>query len=111
MIRATMTRRVSKTGMQRTESANAAKPTPRASSFGAHLRDMVPRAKIAMRNPSIMVPPSPMNIFVFLPKTLCRKKGINAPATMTARDDHTCCPTAMKSDAKAMQAVMTNPDE
>ena len=45
--------------------------------------------KIVIRKPIIIVPLSPINILDLLPNTLCMKKGINAPSTMTAKDVHT----------------------
>ena len=38
-----------------------------------------------MMMPITSVPPSPMNIFDVLPKTLWKKKGISAPTDTTAR--------------------------
>ena len=111
IIRTITTRHESKKGMHITAIVIATKPTPRASSSGPRRSEKAPNRKMVIRKPNIMVPPSPMNIFVFFPNTLCMKNGNRADATMTAKHDHTDWLTAMKSTAKLAQAMMPYPDE
>ena len=62
--------------------------------------------KTDMTVPMTNVPPSPMNIFEVLPKTLCRKKGIKAPTETTARMVIASSPARWKSMPKMVQAMM-----
>lgn len=62
--------------------------------------------KTDMTTPMTSVPPSPMNIFDVLPKTLCRKKGIRAPTETAAKIVIGASPARKKSVPKIRHAIM-----
>ena len=106
-MRVDITRSVSNTGTDNTASVKGTSPT-----FGstyAAARDPFCRISITktdMTTPMTSVPPSPMNIFDVLPKTLCRKKGIRAPTETTAKMVIDSSPERKKSVPKIRQAIM-----
>ena len=84
-IRVVITLTVSNTGIDNIANVNGTSPMPSSANF-AHavslFRMLITNIDIIV--PMTSVPPSPMNIFVELPNTLCRKNGIMAPAAEMA---------------------------
>jgi len=106
-IRVDITRSVSNTGTDNTASVNGTSPTLGSTKAATREPDCrMAITKTDMTVPMTNVPPSPMNIFEVLPKTLCRKKGIKAPTETTARIVIASSPARWKSMPKMVQAMM-----
>ena len=92
-MRIDITRNVSNTGIASTASVKGISPMPCAAYEALNesvLSMLITNIDIIV--PITSVPPSPINILVLLPNTLCKKKGIMAPAADTARTVITMLP-------------------
>ena len=111
MIRPVITRRVSKTGTDSTEIQKATTPICGKLYATLDVLSTICNVNIVISMPIISVPLSPMNIFDFFPNTLCRKKGISAPAERAHITAIVPSCDAQKNTPNAMLAMMHNPDD
>ena len=85
-IRVDITLNVSKMGIDNIERVKGISPIPSlAKPAQSEFSFKIPMTNIDIIMPMTSVPPSPMNILVLLPNTLCRKNGTMAPAAEMAR--------------------------
>lgn len=106
-IRVDITRSVSNTGTDNTASVNGTSPTLGSTKAATREPDCrMAITKTDMTVPMTNVPPSPMNIFEVLPKTIVQEEGNQGPDRNYRQDRHRLVAGEMESAPKMVQAMM-----
>ena len=103
---------VSNTGIAKIAKVKGISPNP-SSANEEHMESVERIRNIKTENavPIISEPPSPMNILVFSPNTLCKTNGIKAPTHTRAKDPIAILPALKKMMENKTKATIAKPEQ